>query len=109
MPHSLHPVPSRSLFQQGGFGNAGRGAAGAQGGFSAGGFGDIFEEMFGDFMGGAAQARGGGEGVRRGADLSHALEIELEEAFKGKNAPVKIATWQACQPWLPHGWHLKSD
>jgi molecular chaperone DnaJ len=77
----------------------------AQGGFAGGfagggGFSDIFEEMFGDFMsGGAGQAgrRGGGEAIRRGADLSHDMEITLEEAFKGKDATVKIATWQGCQ------------
>jgi molecular chaperone DnaJ len=93
-----------AAFQAGGFGNAGGGARpGAGGGFSgfgagAGGFGDIFEEMFGDFMGGHAQggARGGQEGARRGADLSYEMEITLEEAFKGKEAPIKISTWQPC-------------
>jgi molecular chaperone DnaJ len=71
---------------------------GAPGGFGAG-LGDIFEEMFGDFMSGAAQGarRGGGEGARRGADLSHNMEITLEESFKGKDAAIKISTWQGCQ------------
>ncbi len=77
-------------FQQGG-------GARAQGG-GAGGFSDIFEEMFGDFMSGARQqgARGG-EAARRGADLSHEMDITLEEAFKGKDAAVKFSTWQGCQ------------
>lgn len=79
----------------------GAGAGGFSGGFGgAGGFGDIFEEMFGDFMSGAAQqqagARGGNSGARRGADLSHEMEITLEESFKGKDAPIKVATWQGC-------------
>ncbi len=78
-----------------------RPGAGAGGGFSgfggAGGFSDIFEEMFGDFMGGAAQqgARGS-SGARRGADLSHEMEITLEESFNGKEAPVRVSTWQSC-------------
>jgi molecular chaperone DnaJ len=70
----------------------------AQGGFGGAGLGDIFEEMFGDFMGGAAQGgRRGGEGARRGGDLSHETEITLEESFKGKDATIKISTWQGCQ------------
>jgi molecular chaperone DnaJ len=87
---------------QGGMGGGRPGAGGGFSGFGgagAGGFGDIFEEMFGDFMSGAAQGQGGGRGqnaARRGADLSHEMEITLEEAFKGKDAPVKISTWQGC-------------
>lgn len=81
----------------GGMGGAGAGA-GAQG-FSGGfgGFGDIFEEMFGDFMGGQ-QRRGGasGDGARRGADLSYEMEITLEDSFHGKEAPIKVASWQGC-------------
>ncbi|MCE9508610.1 MAG: molecular chaperone DnaJ [Alphaproteobacteria bacterium] len=84
---------------QGGGGRPGGGAPGGFGGFGGAGLGDIFEEMFGDFMGGAAQGgrRGGGEGARRGADLSHEMEITLEESFKGKDATIKISTWQGCQ------------
>jgi len=86
-----------AAFQQGGGPRPGGGAA--HGGFGGGGgFSDIFEEMFGDFMGGGGQTgRRGGEGVRRGADLSHDMEITLEESFRGKDAAVKIATWQGCQ------------
>jgi molecular chaperone DnaJ len=87
-----------AAFQQGGGGRPG--AGGAQGGFGGGGgFSDIFEEMFGDFMNGAAQGgrRGGGEAARRGGDLSHDMEITLEEAFKGHDATVKVASWQGCQ------------
>ncbi len=75
------------------------GGAGAGGFGGGGGFGDIFEEMFGDFMSGQAQqaqARGGASGARRGADLSYEMEITLEESFKGKETPIKVATWQGC-------------
>jgi len=88
-----------AAFQGGGAARQGNGG-GAAGGFSGAGFSDIFEEMFGDFMSGGAQGgrrAGGGEGARRGADLSHDMEITLEEAFKGKDAAVKLATWQGCQ------------
>ena len=79
----------------GGGGAGAKGPGGFAGGFSGAGVSDIFEEMFGDFMGGNGK-RGGGEGMRRGADLSHDLEITLEESFKGKEAPVKVASWQGC-------------
>ena len=86
-----------------GMGGSGGGGAGA-GGFSgnAGGFSDIFEEMFGDFMGAQGQARGrsggGGasNGAQRGGDISYEMEIALEDAFKGKETPVKVGTWQSC-------------
>ncbi|MBI3442002.1 MAG: molecular chaperone DnaJ [Proteobacteria bacterium] len=82
-------------FQGGGGARPGSGAAS---GFSGAGFSDIFEEMFGDFMSGAAQAgrRSGADGARRGGDLSHDMSITLEEAFKGKDATFKVATWQGC-------------
>ena len=94
-----------AAFEAGGFGGArgGAGGAGGFGGFSgAGNFSDIFEEMFGDFMGGQARGGGGGggrsDGARRGGDLSYEMDITLEDAFKGKEAPVKVASWQGCQP-----------
>lgn len=78
----------------GGFGG------GFSGGFGGGGFSDIFEEMFGDFMSGGmggAGRRGGADGARRGADLSYEMSITLEEAFRGKEATIRVATWQGCQ------------
>jgi len=79
-----------------GAGGFGGGAQGFSGGF--GGFGDIFEEMFGDFMGGQQRRGASGDGARRGADLSYEMEITLEDAFAGKEAPIKVASWQPCQP-----------
>jgi molecular chaperone DnaJ len=57
------------------------------------GFSDIFESVFGDFMGGGRQQRGG---QRRGADLRYDLEISLEEAFNGKTVPVTIDVAANC-------------
>jgi molecular chaperone DnaJ len=79
-------------FEQGGMG--GRGQAGA--GF--GGFTDIFEEMFGDFMGGGGGGgRGrGGQRAARGADQRFNLEIALEDAFKGRTVEIKVPTAVTC-------------
>jgi molecular chaperone DnaJ len=82
-------------------GRGGPGAgAGGMGGFSgfggAGGFSDIFEEMFGDFMGQQGARRGGAESARRGSDISHEMEITLEDAFQGKESTIRVATWQSC-------------
>jgi molecular chaperone DnaJ len=63
------------------------GAGGGRGGFDfGGGFADIFDEMFGDFMG---RGRRGG-GAARGADLRYDLSIGLEEAFRGKQATIRV-------------------
>lgn len=64
------------------------------GGFDfGGGFSDIFDEMFGDFMGGGR--RGGGQ-QSRGADLRYQMDISLDEAFAGKTATVTIPTSVGC-------------
>src|SRR3954454_11703896 len=65
-----------AAFEGGGPGG-GRGAGGFDFNFGGGGFADIFDEMFGDFMGGR---RAGGQSGR-GSDLRYNLEISLEEAF----------------------------
>jgi molecular chaperone DnaJ len=84
---------------QGGGPRPGAGGFGGFSGFSgAGGFGDIFEDLFGEMMGGAAAsgASRGSSGARRGSDLSYEMEVTLEEAYKGKDAPIKVSTWQGC-------------
>jgi molecular chaperone DnaJ len=81
------------------FGTAGvrgGGAGGFQGGdFSGFGsaFTDIFEDMFGDVMGGSARRNAG---PMRGSDMQFTLEISLEDAFKGKDAKIKIPTVDPC-------------
>ena len=39
---------------------------------------------------------GGGQQVYRGADLSYAMEITLEEAALGKEAQIRIPSWEEC-------------
>lgn len=69
------------------------GGAGAQ---DFGGFSDIFENIFGEFMGG--QQRGRRAGPARGGDLRYDLEITLEDAFAGKTASLEIETAINCEP-----------
>jgi molecular chaperone DnaJ len=78
-----------AAFEQGGPG--GPGGAGFGGGFASG-FADIFDEMFGDFGG----RRGGGPQPGKGADLRFNMEIELEDAFKGKQSEIRVPTSVAC-------------
>jgi len=77
----------KAAFQNGGFG----GGAGQQG-FE--GFSDIFENIFGEFMGGGRP--GQQSRVQRGADLRYDLEISLEEAFSGKDAVVTFDVAARC-------------
>jgi molecular chaperone DnaJ len=74
-----------AAFEQGG----GRGPGDF--GFS-GGFADIFDEMFGEFMGG----RRGQAGPSRGSDLRYNLEIALEESFRGKQTTIRVPNLVAC-------------
>jgi molecular chaperone DnaJ len=81
-----------AAFEQGG-GGAGNRAGGFDFGGGNAGFADIFDEMFGEFMGGGR--RGGGP--QRGSDLRYNLEISLEDAFHGKQATVKVASLHSCE------------
>jgi molecular chaperone DnaJ len=76
-----------AAFEQGG---------GGPGGFdfsAAGGLGDIFDQMFGDFSG-----RGGGRGrTRSGNDINVQVEIDLTAAFAGIKTPVRVPTRVACE------------
>ena len=57
---------------------------------------DIFEDIFGDLMGGGAARRRRG-GRERGADLRYNMEITLEEAFAGKTATIRVPTSVSCE------------
>jgi molecular chaperone DnaJ len=79
-----------AAFQNGGFGNGH--ANGAQ---DFGSFADIFDNIFGEFMGGA---QGRQRDIRRGSDLRYDLEIKLEDAFEGREVELSIDTTAACEP-----------
>lgn len=70
-------------------------ASGGGGAQDFGGFSDIFENIFGEFMGGGRQRRGG---PARGQDVRYDLELNLEEAFTGKTAALEVETAIACEP-----------
>jgi molecular chaperone DnaJ len=89
----LSDSSKRGAYDQ--FGHAGvDGQAG--GGFGGGGgasFSDIFGDVFGDIFGG-----GGGRGRNtRGADLRYTLELDLEEAVKGKSVQIRIPGHKECE------------
>ena len=79
-----------AAFEQGGPGGMGGGA-----GFGGGGFSDIFEDLFGEMMGGRGRRSSGGR--ERGADLRYNMEITLEEAFEGKAAKISVPTAMSCE------------
>jgi len=56
---------------------------------------DIFEDIFGDFMGGRGQNRGS-QSRLRGSDLRYNLEITLEEAFLGRTVEIDVPTLVTC-------------
>jgi molecular chaperone DnaJ len=74
------------------FENGGGGAGGFD--FNGGGLGDIFDQMFGDFMG---RSNGRGRGPRAGADVRAAVEIDLSDAFTGTKASIRVPTRVACE------------
>ena len=74
-----------AAFEQGGGGPGGFG-----GGFASG-FADIFEEMF------AGGSRGGGQAVGKGADLRFNMEVNLEDAYQGKQTEIRVPTSVACE------------
>jgi len=77
-----------AAFEQGG------GGPGGFGGFEASDLGGIFDQMFGEFMGG----RGGGRGrTRSGADIRQAVEIDLTEAFSGTKVTLRVPTRVTCE------------
>jgi molecular chaperone DnaJ len=61
-----------------------------------GGFAEAFGDIFGDVFGGRSRGQGGGRQVYRGGDLSYAMEVSLEEAAFGKEAQIRIPSWDNC-------------
>ena len=71
-----------------------QGMGGGAGGFGGGGFSDIFEDLFGEMMGGGRRRSSGGR--ERGADMRYNMEIALEEAFTGKTAQIRVPSSITC-------------
>jgi molecular chaperone DnaJ len=84
----------RAAYDQFGHAAFEQGAAGARGGgFDFGSFADVFDDLFGDFVGGGRR-RGA---QSRGTDLRYNLEITLEEAFTGKQTQIRVPTTVRCE------------
>jgi molecular chaperone DnaJ len=89
-----------AAFEQGG------GGAGFSQGFdfASGDLGGIFDQVFGDIMGGR---RGGGR-TRTGSDIRQAVEIDLAQAFAGAKVTLRVPTRVTCEACTGTGSEDKS-
>ncbi len=72
---------------------AAQGAGARAGGFDfTSSFADVFDDLFGEFMGGRARGNN-----NRGADLRYNMEITLEDAYHGKNTKIRVPTLAVCE------------
>jgi molecular chaperone DnaJ len=103
---ALQDPQSRAAYDRFGHQAFENGSPGGPGGPGGPGFGqdfassmsDIFDDLFGEFVGG--QRGGGGRrggGRTRGADLRYNMEISLDEAHEGKTAQIKVPTAVSCE------------
>ena len=69
---------------------------GQNGGFQGGSFNDIFGDVFGDIFGGGGGR--GRSGPARGSDLRYDLQLDLEDAVKGKTVQIDVPTMSHCEP-----------
>ena len=64
------------------------------GGFDfASSFADVFDDLFGEFMG----TRRRSTGARRGDDLRYNLEITLDDAYRGSTAQIRVPSTVGCE------------
>ncbi|SDM54315.1 molecular chaperone DnaJ [Oryzisolibacter propanilivorax] len=93
----LSEPQKRAAYDQ--FGHAGvdPNMRGGMGGEGFGGFAEAFGDIFGDMFGGQRGGARGGRQVYRGSDLSYAMDISLEEAANGKEAQIRIPSWESCE------------
>ena len=92
----LSDSEKRAAYDQ--YGHAGVDPNMGAGGFGGGGFGGFegFQDIFGDLFGQGRGGRGGRQ-VYKGNDLSYSMEITLEEAATGKDAQIRIPSWENCE------------
>ena len=92
----LSDAPKRAAYDQHGHAGVDPNRGGGPGGAGVGGFAEAFGDIFGDIFNGGRRGAGGGQQVFRGSDLSYAMEISLEEAAHGKDAQIRIPSWDSC-------------
>ena len=97
----LKDAEKRAAYDQFGhaaFEGGGQGGGGFDFSGGGGGFADIFDEMFGDFVGGGRQTGNRGRaGAARGSDLRYNMQISLEDAFEGRETQVRVQTAVTCE------------
>ena len=93
----LSDSQKRAAYDQYGHAGVDPNRGGGPGAEGFGGFAEAFGDIFGDVFGGqrGGQQRGGRQ-VFRGGDLSYAMEVTLEEAAEGKEAQIRIPSWDDC-------------
>ena len=92
----LSDAQKRAAYDQYGHAGVDPNMRGPGGGEGFGGFSESFGDIFGDIFGGGRRGNGGGRQVFRGNDLSYAMDITLEEAAVGKDAQIRIPSWDDC-------------
>jgi molecular chaperone DnaJ len=95
----LSDAQKRAAYDRYGKAGLNGGMGGGGGGFSgdpADIFGDVFGDIFGEVFGGGRRQQQR-SGPARGADLRYDYTITLEEAYRGKDAELKIPTDVACE------------
>jgi molecular chaperone DnaJ len=82
---------------------ASRGQGGGQRGFGGGNadfasaFSDVFEDLFGDFVGGGGRGAGGRNRAARGSDLRYNMRVTLEEAYAGTRKTIRVPRLSGCE------------
>ena len=92
----LSDAQKRAAYDQYGHAGVDPNMRGGPGDGFGGGFAEAFGDIFGDMFGQQRGRGAGGRQVYRGSDLSYAMEITLEEAARGKDAQIRIPSWDNC-------------
>jgi len=93
----LSDPQKRAAYDQYGHAGVDPNMRGGPGQENMGGFAEAFGDIFGDMFGQQRGRGAGGRQVFRGGDLSYAMEISLEEAARGKDAQIRIPSWESCE------------
>lgn len=101
----LSDPQKKSTYDQ--FGHAGMDGAG---GFSGGGFEDIFGSFFGGGFGGfGGQSQARRNGPRKGQDRFMQMKVEFMDAIFGKTETINLGVDEVCSECLGTGAHSKED
>ena len=93
----LSDEQKRAAYDQYGHAGVDPNRGGGPGAEGFGGFAEAFGDIFGDVFNGQRGGRQqGGRQVFRGGDLSYAMEVTLEEAASGKEAQIRVPSWDDC-------------